>query len=651
MLNPENDRLDYGQILAAPAGYKMDFAVGTTYSLDLDALVGACIALGLSEETDSELMKNPICLLEALRNTGDKVALFCEGGQIHLPNKVTSLYILLEKMVYQVNAVKRRDVKGFPSFHPKFWLIRYVNERGEVLYRTVILSRNLTFDRSWDVTFYMDGKKTENVSKKNEPVQDFLSFLMKNLGDDENSRMKAKVVRTMIRELPQVAFVPGSREFYDYDFLPTGIKKSSGGFYSITDTQLFRNFLKRDGIDGLHEIFIMSPFVSSDVIRYFNERSRYMEHAEYMLITRAMSLGRLKPADCSHFKIFTMKDAVLQGETAISESGAVTSEGKTTILKSGTVISEDGATALEGGQEAAAVREDSILKQDIHAKVYLTRKGSDTDLYLGSLNASHNAVFGNVEFMICLHSKNRYLNMEKLTAGIFCGGEGGPDNPFQQVSLSDSAIDEEDEKKHLLDGIIKKINRLHPHAVISAQEDFYDITLDFDEPGENFDGFVINISPLLANKPMAWGRQVLFSSLALTDLSEFYKITVSDGERTVERVLKVPTEGMPEDREKAVVSAVVNDKACFYRYIAFLLGDSFVLSALENDAQGRTGNSNHLSGTAGLPALYEKMLKTTATAPERFKEIDYLIQAVSKDGVVPEYFEELYNTFRKAVKL
>ena len=45
------------------------------------------------------------------------------------------------------------------------------------------------------------------------------------------------------------------------------------------------------------------------------------------------------------------------------------------------------------------------------------------------------------------------------------------------------------------------------------------------------------------------------------------------------------------------------------------------------------------------------MLQTAATAPERFKEIDYLIKAVSNDSVIPEYFEELYNTFRKAVKL
>ena len=46
MLNPSNDRLDYGNILSAPKDYELDFAIGTTYSLDLDSLVGASIALG-----------------------------------------------------------------------------------------------------------------------------------------------------------------------------------------------------------------------------------------------------------------------------------------------------------------------------------------------------------------------------------------------------------------------------------------------------------------------------------------------------------------------------------------------------------------------------------------------------------------------------
>ena len=95
MLYPYRDRLDYGQILA-PDGYSLDFAVGTTYSLDLDSLVSICLSLGLSQETDSEVMSDPIYLLEALRKTGDKIALFCEDGQIHMPRKYSSRRLFIQ---------------------------------------------------------------------------------------------------------------------------------------------------------------------------------------------------------------------------------------------------------------------------------------------------------------------------------------------------------------------------------------------------------------------------------------------------------------------------------------------------------------------------------------------------------------------------
>ena len=277
----------------------------------------------------------------------------------------------------------------------------------------------------------------------------------------------------------------------------------------------------------------------------------------------------------------------------------------------------------------------------------MLRKNSDSELYLGSLNASHNAVYGNIEFMIRLKSKNRYLNIGKLKDSIFGKDEGDISNPFQQVTVNN--IEPEEEHNNLLDGIIKSINRLNPSAVIKQNEEFYDILVHFGK----FDcPYKVTVTPLLSNKTEELSEDMRFGKLTVTQLSEFYVISVDDGQRTVQRVIMIPTEGMPEDREKEIVSSVVNDKACFYRYIAFLLGDSFVLSALESDDSGEeAGRTTHKKKNVQIPALYEKMLQTAATAPERFKEIDYLIKSVSNDAVIPEYFEELYNTFRKAVKL
>ena len=599
MLNPNQDRLDYGQILTPPVGFYLDFAVGTTYSLDLDALVGACIALGLSEETDSALLNNPICLLEALRSTGDKVALFCEGGQIHLPNNVTPLYVLLEKMVFQVSANKRRGVSKYPSFHPKFWLLRYTNDEKDVMYRVAVLSRNLTFDRSWDVTFCMDGWLTDEATDKNASVCDFLSYLSFYAGDKKNA------IRKMARELPYVHFELENKEFYDYDFIPVGIKSASGEYHNITNYPLFN--------DSFHEVLIMSPFLSNGIIKDFNNRNPYINHSEYVLITRAMSLPKLKPVDCSNFKIYTLKDAILDGESLISEENA------------------------------------SVLQQDIHAKIYMVRKYSDTDLYLGSLNASHNAISGNVEFMIRLRAKNRHLNLAKLTEQLFCGAEDAASIPFQRVSLiATEATEAADDPQSMLDGVVKELARNKPSAQAINNGDSFELQVHF---GTFESPYQIWVSPLLSNKTTELSEDIAFGGLTLTQLSEFYKITVSSGENIISRVLMIPTTGMPEDREKAIISGVINNKHCFYQYIAFLLGDDHMLSSLESMEVKAPGAAGTTTQSYRLPALYEKMLQTAATNPKKLKEIDYLLKAVSDDGVIPEHFEQMYQTFRKVVKL
>ena len=607
MLNPNSDRLDYGQILAPPAGYDLDLAVGTTYSLDLDALVGASLALGLSEETDSELMNNPVCLLEALRSTGDKVALFCEGGQIHLPNRVTALYILLEKMVFSVKTAKRRGSAKFPTFHPKFWLIRYKNNNGDLKYRIIVLSRNLTFDRSWDITYYLEGHVTKEPSDKNEPVCDFLRYLLSQLPGDENGRVKAKGIRALIKELPNVVFETEEKAFYDYEFIPNGVRNSAGGFYSFDKTDLFQ--------DTFHEILIISPFLSGDIIRNFNERNNgsLIKDARYMLITREMSLSRLKPRDVSNFVIYTMRDQVIDGETAISE-------------------------------EAQEIR-----KQDIHAKIYMVRKYASTDLYLGSLNASQSGVHTSIEFMIRLQSKNRYLNMDKMKADLFGSEKDGSDNPFQEVTLQNAIIDEEDEKEKVLDSVIKEINRSNPSAIVRPEDDeHYAVSVHFDNCDTK--GFRVMVRPLLSKKTEDFNHDIVFGGLTVTQLSEFYVVSVSDGEHNVERVLIIPTEGMPEDREKQVISSVVSNRDCFYRYIAFLLGDDAILTVLETNAAEGNSHGSMARQSYHIPALYEKMLQTAAVNPERFKGIEYLMRTISEDGIIPEDFKKLYETFKKEVK-
>ena len=147
VLSPSDNRLDYGNLLQPKAGYDVEFAVALTYSLDLEALLGVPISLGLFESMDSNLKEVPMFLLEGIRKSSDKIAIFCNPGGIKLPQKIKSVYSLLENSVFEVKASE------ISNFHPKMWFIKYSDYDGNAYIKIIVLSRNLTFDRSWDVSF------------------------------------------------------------------------------------------------------------------------------------------------------------------------------------------------------------------------------------------------------------------------------------------------------------------------------------------------------------------------------------------------------------------------------------------------------------------------------------------------------------------
>lgn len=60
MLNTQSDRIDYRELLSPPPRYKTSFAVGTTYSLDLETLTAVCAIVGLNVEADTELTQSPL---------------------------------------------------------------------------------------------------------------------------------------------------------------------------------------------------------------------------------------------------------------------------------------------------------------------------------------------------------------------------------------------------------------------------------------------------------------------------------------------------------------------------------------------------------------------------------------------------------------
>ena len=654
MLNPNNDRLDYGSILSARENYELDFAIGTTYSLDLDSLVGASIALGLSEETDTILRKNSIFLLEALRAAGNKIALFCENGHIKHSGNLAKLYILLEEMVFQVNNSNIINSK-YASFHPKFWLIRYVNKK-DVLYRIIVLSRNLTFDRSWDISFAMEGKKVENssdsIKEKNKNLTIFLRYLKK----FSTNQDKTDKINKIIKELNYVEFDLDNNTFYDFDFIPNGIRNN----ISIANSPLFK--------DDFDELVIISPFLSKTVINQFNQRAKnnksYQKSKEdkgerLYLFTRLNSLAGFKHEDCDEFKIYRLKDEIIDGERKISEESE-TLENSLDLIKSDLDESNDENIENIDLDDSDDDNQVSFKHQDIHAKIYFVKRGSKVDLYLGSLNASCNALKGNVEFMIHLKTNSRKFKLEKLLDDLFCGAkEGDLENPFQRVNMDEiKFVEDEEKEKDDLNYILKNIARLDFKSKITFDGQYYKINLevknfsDF-EKNHNVEDSDITIHPLLLTKEdsKTFSKNMSFDRLEKLKLSTFFVITIEKkGVGPVSGIIKVETEGMPEDREKDVISSIINDDTAFKIYVAFLLDEDPISSLVGTGTPRKKDEKDGLSkNQVQLPALYEKMLDAAVDNGDKFKEIGYLIQTLSGGKAIPEGFEELYNTFKEVI--
>ena len=611
MFRPDSncDRTDYNIILMPPDGYKLDKAIGTTYSLDLEALTAVAICLGLSEETDSKLMQNPISMLNALQKVSDKIILFCEAGQIKAPLKPTALSILLEKMVVEVALPKDRQLGRYPAFHPKTWVLSYVNKDGDKKYRFVVMSRNLTFDRNWDVSFSMDSSRMVRQKKKTEPIINFLDFLSGSVSNNvKDAGKKRTLIRNMQVELADVSFSLDSKEFGEnFEILPLGLGKNA---YQMSEDVLFST--DRNSADStFHELVVMSPFLSESVIADFNIAERGLSDSKRTLITRRSELSKLKEMDTDNFTIYVLKDEIVDGEDAISNEMT------------------------------------DKMKQDIHAKIYIRRKYADVDLYLGSMNASYSAINKNVEMMLWLGTKNKYLNGEKFLKDIFCGPADDVKNPFEKVTVMDAVQDIDGDNKNALEQKIKELCRAKRKATITEDNyGKYKVTVEF--PGVTSDKTIM-VSPFHSKQEHTLCEKIEFTELEILQLSEFYELTAKEGEDEIHRIIMIPTIGFPEDRESAVVNSIVKDRASFVEYIAFVLGDDYLASMLEKKQIGESGIFQHSNDA--MPVLYEKMLKTSVEEPERFRDIGYVLKMVTDKEIIPDEFRELYDTFCNTLKI
>ena len=153
-------------------------------------------------------------------------------------------------------------------------------------------------------------------------------------------------------------------------------------------------------------------------MREFNRRAPEAA-GKGVLLTRTASLAGLKPTDVNRLAVYTLRDEIVDGEDCLQEEGV------------------------------------SPQKQDLHAKVYFARKGKRSELYIGSANASHNALYGNVELMLRLQCDGDKLNLGKLKEELW--DEENEIHPFRRVLPEEFPQDEGENSSGRIDEILRAV--------------------------------------------------------------------------------------------------------------------------------------------------------------------------------------------------
>lgn len=596
-------RTIYLSALRPPTGYRLDRAIGTTYSLDLMTLLSVPLAFALFDraESNDELLKDPVLLLEALRRYAGRTTVYCNAGQIAVPSGRHPLFVALEPMVVEVKAPTQGGV-----FHPKVWAMRFVAEGAPVVYRTLVLTRNLTPDRSWDTVLVLDGKLVDRkvAYARNHPLADFVAALP-SLAIAPVPAEASASAELLQDELRRVDFeVPPP--FESLNFWPIGIEGYRDSPFNGSEHR---------------RALVMSPFIRADTLAQLGRGN------DDILISRADELDAIGNDGLSPFtRIFTLAENV----------------------------EHDDASA---GSEADASPRASPA--GLHAKLYVLDHGWNTHVVTGSANASVAAFSRNVEFCVELTGKKSKVGIDELL-GDGVSGIANLLQPYTPRAQATGPSEEQRQAEQRLELLRAALIDCGLSAAISnaAMPETFDVELTVQASAPVFPpgvratvrpvslprGAVRSISELIT------GGRLVFPSMSLVGLTAFFAVdaetSVGDEVCRVAFVLRAQLRNVPEGRENTVLRSVVGSRENLVRYLMLLLADELDASTFEGLISEHQANGAGLGGPgqSSLPVL-EHLLRAYARGPEKLDAIHRLVQDLraSPEGakLLPTGFERV----------
>ncbi|MBS1770571.1 MAG: hypothetical protein JSS77_12975 [Acidobacteria bacterium] len=582
--------------LQPPEGMSIDAAIGTTFTLDLTALLTIPVAASF-DLVQSE--HEPADLLETVRRYADRTILFCQAGAISVPPNYRAAHTFVEETVVEV----RRPEGGL--FHPKLWVVRF-KRSGGYFHRVLVMSRNLTFDRSWDVIVRLD--EAHNVGGVVESTE-----LLELLGE-----LGGMAVRSM-----------------------TAAQKSLFG--SVLATL------------AAAPLAVPEPFVSGKFVACLPRARRWPFRTRYEAAL-AVSPFLTDGAVTSFFKPNAKRKAIVSRQPALNaQAKALAPVGEVYRLKDALLNAEDDLNGLDGSPSASDydIVTDLPALKGLHAKFYVQDHAPRATVWLGSANLTDAAFTTNIDLLVQLTGSVHEVGVECVLAK-----KGRKDDLswlVEQHDLPDHDGDSDPEEgldpiEHLAYDIASRsfkilcsegadgwtadlvIANWHPEPAVAARARLLSLPKSRVTPVEN--------------------GQATWTNLALEDITPFVVVTVSSEGATRNILVRADIHGDPDDRRKSVIARAIRSRDDFMRYLAALLG----YDTLGLGGAGGTDGSRFDSWLPGVSVnrVLEDLLTTASRNPERLASLGHTLDALRRDpqfeSIVPPDFGHLWDAVYSARK-
>lgn len=604
MLEPGKRTL-YIDALRPPSDYQLSWGIGTTYSLELETLLSVPLAFSLYEcKNQKEILNNSIFALDAIRRNASKLVIFCQHGEIKISSTDSLLYSYLEDMIVEVNP------SSGGVFHPKIWLLKFKNQEGEIFYKYICLSRNITFDRSWDTILVLDGKPVEAEIPENDKLIKFVNFLPK-IAVNKIEKNRLDMIKKISIELGKIKFNPPENFDNQFSFLFLGIDHSNS--FPISDE--YRRLL------------IVSPFLSESLLNRFEKvKQKY-------LISIQNSLDNISDDTLKKYNKIWVLDELAEDK------------------------SEDDISRLSG----------------LHAKLYIGENEKSVTLWNGSSNATHAGFSSqNVEALVELRGERNKIGINKFIDEKSENSIVNFLKEYGKTTLDEGEKKKENLEKELekkLEEYKENLLKIGLRMKIKPEsEELYKIIICPNITNSKYSSEEIKgiCYPITLQKQtnkiditLLWKNKIIFHKVPLLSLTSLVAFELNIKENGISQkmafVLNLPVEGMPERRNDKIIRAILKDSNGFIQYLRILLTENQnIFMFNHNFGNNYLEGHGHQKNKMPMP-LVEELIKALSRDPDKIKNIHDLIKELSKnkeikEDIIPEEFKEIWENIWRVYK-